>query len=41
MNALSAPAKGGLTKADDDFIFDSLMVLALWRLMFNRLLGYR
>jgi len=40
-NALSAPARGGLTKADADFIFDSLTVLAFWRFMFNWLLGYR
>mmetsp|Transcript_7136 Transcript_7136/g.10723 ORF Transcript_7136/g.10723 Transcript_7136/m.10723 type:complete len:283 (+) Transcript_7136:62-910(+) len=41
INALSAPARGGLTRADADFIFDSLTVLALWRFMFNWLLGYR
>mmetsp|Transcript_3690 Transcript_3690/g.7149 ORF Transcript_3690/g.7149 Transcript_3690/m.7149 type:complete len:281 (+) Transcript_3690:162-1004(+) len=41
INALSAPARGGLTKADADFIFDSLTVLAFWRFMFNWLLGYR
>jgi len=41
MNALSAPARGGLTRADADFIFDSLTVLAFWRFMFNWLLGYR
>lgn len=40
-NALSAPARGGLTKVDADFIFDSLSVLAWWRFMFNWLLGYR
>ena len=39
-NALSAPARGGLTKADADFIFDSLTVLAWWRFMFNWLMGY-
>lgn len=39
-NALSAPARGGLTKADADFIFDSLTVLAFWRFMFNWMLGY-
>ena len=38
---LSAPARGGLTKADADYIFDSLTVLAFWRFMFNSLLGYR
>lgn len=41
VNALSAPARGGLTRADCDFIFDSLSVLALWRLMLNYLFGYR
>lgn len=39
-NALSAPARGGLTKADTDFIFDSLTVLAFWRFIFNWMLGY-
>lgn len=39
-NALSAPARGGLTKADADFIGDSLTVLAFWRFMFNWMLGY-
>jgi len=38
---LSDPARGGLTKADADYIFDSLSVLAFWRWMFNYLLGYR
>jgi len=41
INALSAPARGGLTKADADYIFDSLTVLAFWRFMFNWLMGYR
>lgn len=41
INALSAPARGGLTIADADYIFDSLTVLAFWRFMFNWLLGYR
>ena len=41
INALSAPARGGLTIADADYIFDSLTVLAFWRFMFNCLLGYR
>ena len=41
MNALSAPARGGLTKADADFLFDSLTVLSFWRYMYNWLLGYR
>ena len=40
-NALSAPARGGLTKADADYNFDSLSVLAFWRFMFNWLLGYK
>ncbi|KAL7528659.1 hypothetical protein ACHAXR_002556 [Thalassiosira sp. AJA248-18] len=40
INALSAPARGGLTNADADFIFDSLTVLAFWRFMFNWLLGH-
>lgn len=34
-NALSAPARGGLTKADADFIFDSLSVLAFWRFTYH------
>jgi hypothetical protein len=41
IHPLSAPARGGLTKADADYIFDSLSVLAFWRWMFNYLLGYR
>ena len=41
INALSAPARGGLTTADCDFIFDSLTVLAFWRFVYNWLLGYR
>lgn len=41
INALSAPARGGLTNADADYIFDSLTVLAFWRFMFNWLLGYK
>lgn len=41
INALSAPARGGLTKADADFIFDSLTVLAFWRFTLNWHLGYR
>lgn len=41
IHPLSAPARGGLTKADADYIFDSLTVLAFWRFMFNSLLGYR
>lgn len=40
INALSAPARGGLTRADADFIFDSLTVLAFWRFLYNWLLGY-
>ena len=41
INALSAPARGGLTTYDADYIFDSLTVLAFWRVMYNWLLGYR
>jgi hypothetical protein len=41
IHPLSDPARGGLTKADADFIFDSLSVLAFWRWTFNCLLGYR
>ena len=41
INALSMPARGGLTVPDADFIFDSLTVLAFWRFMWNRLFGYR
>lgn len=41
VNPLSDPARGGLTKADADYIFDSLSVLAFWRWLFNYLLGYR
>jgi len=41
VNALSDQARGGLTKADADYIFDSLTVLAFWRGMFNWLLGYK
>lgn len=41
MYPLSDQARGGLTKADMDYIFDSLSVLAFWRWMFNYLLGYR
>jgi hypothetical protein len=32
--------RGGITRADADYVFDSLSVLALWRLMYNWLLGY-
>jgi len=32
--------RGGLTRADADYIFDSLSVLAFWRLMYNWMLGY-
>mmetsp|Transcript_23503 Transcript_23503/g.49627 ORF Transcript_23503/g.49627 Transcript_23503/m.49627 type:complete len:314 (+) Transcript_23503:125-1066(+) len=39
VNPLSEPARGGLTKADADFIFDSLTVLAFWRFFFHWLLG--
>jgi hypothetical protein len=38
---LSDPARGGLTKADADYIFDSLSVLAFWRWTFNYFMGYR
>lgn len=31
---------GGLTKADADYIFDSLTVLVTWRFMVNWMLGY-
>ena len=41
IHPLSAPARGGLTKAEADYIFESLSVLAFWRWMFNYLLGYR
>lgn len=41
MNPLSDAARGGLTKADADYIFDSLTVLAFWRFMLNSILGYR
>ena len=41
INALSPQARGGLTKADADYIFDSLSVLAFWRFMLNWFLGYR
>lgn len=37
----SAAARGGMTTADADFIFDSLTVLAFWRMLYNTLLGYR
>jgi hypothetical protein len=38
---LGVPPRGGLTKADADYIFDSLSVLAFWRLFYNWMLGYR
>lgn len=41
VNALSDQARGGLTTADMDYIFDSLTVLTFWRGMFNWLLGYK
>lgn len=41
IHPLSDPARGGLTKADADYIFDSLSVLAFWRWMFNSVMGYR
>ena len=41
INALSSPARGGLTRADADYIFDSLTVLAFWRFLLNGLFGYR
>lgn len=41
VNALSDQARGGLTKADADYIFDSLTVLTFWRGMFNWMLGYK
>ncbi|KAL7440290.1 hypothetical protein ACHAXH_007019 [Discostella pseudostelligera] len=41
INALSPQARGGLTKADADYIFDSLSVLGFWRFMLNWFLGYR
>jgi len=37
----SAGARGGMTRSDADFIFDSLTVLAFWRLLYNSMLGYR
>lgn len=37
----SSSARGGLTVADADFIFDSLTVLAFWRMLYNAMLGYR
>jgi len=37
----SAAARGGMTNADADFIFDSLTVLAFWRMLYNTILGYR
>ena len=41
IHPLSDPGRGGLTKADADYIFDSLSVLAFWRWMFNSVMGYR
>lgn len=41
IHPLSDPARGGLTKSDADYIFDSLSVLAFWRWIFNYLMGYR
>ena len=32
--------RGGITRADADYVFDSLTVLAFWRLMYNWMLGY-
>jgi hypothetical protein len=32
--------RGGITRADADYVFDSLSVLAFWRLMYNWMLGY-
>jgi hypothetical protein len=32
--------RGGITRADADNVFDSLTVLAFWRLMYNWMLGY-
>lgn len=37
----SSSARGGLTVADADFIFDSLTILAFWRGLYNTMLGYR
>jgi len=39
-DSLHSPSLGGLTKADADFIFDSLTVLVTWRVMVSMLLGY-
>ena len=36
----SAPARGGMTISDADFIFDSLTTLAFWRMLYNIMLGY-
>lgn len=36
----SPAARGGMTTADADFIFDSLTVLAFWRMLYNTILGY-
>jgi hypothetical protein len=38
-DCLSNPSLGGLTKADADYIFDSLTVLVTWRFMISLLLG--
>ena len=37
----SPAARGGMTTADADFIFDSLTVLGFWRVLYNTMLGYR
>ncbi|KAK1748565.1 hypothetical protein QTG54_000504 [Skeletonema marinoi] len=36
----SPAARGGMTTADADFIFDSLTTIAFWRMLYNALLGY-
>ncbi|KAL3802573.1 hypothetical protein ACHAW5_011328 [Stephanodiscus triporus] len=38
---LGVSPRGGLTRADADYIFDSLSVLAFWRLAYNWMSGYR
>ena len=38
-DCLRTPSLGGLTKADADYIFDSLTVLVTWRFMVSAMLG--
>mmetsp|Transcript_3008 Transcript_3008/g.4400 ORF Transcript_3008/g.4400 Transcript_3008/m.4400 type:complete len:220 (+) Transcript_3008:394-1053(+) len=40
IDSLHNPSHGGLTRADADFIFDTLPVLVSWRYIISWLLGY-